>query len=258
MADFDDRSGRDTRLLALVIVIAIAVLVGLARFRFSQTDARPVAVTPGPLERLAARATYDDLAAAVHTALQRVEPALILVTLEPDAQARPAAGRDASAAAPRRVLGVRLDGDWAVVHLPPGYRIVRTSPDDPLTVRRVDAAREIAVISRPPSASEDKLPAGIGELSGFAYVSVVEPTDDGPTMSPVFVGRVRSVFDERWNDNLIVPGGSSELVPGALVFQLDGRFLGLAVRPSSGRVSIAPAALLESIIAAVRSSGEHP
>ena len=256
MADFDDRSGRDTRLLALVIVIAIAVLVGLARFRFSQTDSRPVAVTPGPLERLAARATYDDLAAAVHTALQRVEPALILVTLEPDGQARSSASRDGSPA--RRVLGVRLDGDWAVVYLPPGFRIVRPSPDDPLTVRKVDNAREIAVISRPPNASEDKLPAGIGELAGFAYVSVVEPTDDGPTMSPVFVGRVRSVFDEKWNDNLIVPGGSSELAPGALVFQLDGRFLGLAVRQSTGRVSIAPAALLESIIAAVRSSGEHP
>src|SRR5262245_20007432 len=116
MADFDDRSGRDSRMLALVIVIAVAVLVLLARFRFSQSEARPAAVTPGPLERLAARATYDDLASAVHSTLQRVESALVLFTLEPDTQKPPTVSG-------RRIAGIRLDGDWAVVHVPSGFHI---------------------------------------------------------------------------------------------------------------------------------------
>src|SRR5678815_4170857 len=98
MADFDDRSGRDSRLLALVILIAVVVLVVLARFRFPQSDSGPAAVTPSPLERLAARATYDDLAAAVHTALQRVEPALVTVNIEPDSANVKGRGEAAAAA----------------------------------------------------------------------------------------------------------------------------------------------------------------
>ena len=247
MADFDDRSGRDSRLLALVIVIAITVLVVLARFRYPHSDSRPVAVTPGPLERLAARGTFDDLAAAVQTALQRVEPALIPVSIEPDPQApKP------QLPIPRRLLGVRLDGEWAVVHLPPGSRIVTSSPEDVMTVRGLDPVKEFAVVSRPLSPGEDKLPTGIADLSAFAYVCVVEPTDDGPTASPVFVGRTRLVLDERWVENLHVPGGTLNAPPGSLVFQLDGRFLGMTLRRPDGGVTIVPASLLESVVASVR------
>ena len=195
MADFDDRSGRDSRLLALVILIAVAVLVVLARFRFPQTDTGPAAVTPGPLERLAARATYDDLAAAVHTALQRVEPALITRessspirraprTARGEAPPASADARSRVARAPWRRLGASstcpADSTWRawVIRSPcarsmPGARSRDVFGAAP--IRRGQRARRVLPSSR-----------------GSRYVCVVEPTPDGPTATPMFIGRVRT------------------------------------------------------------------
>ena len=252
MADFDDRSGRDSRLLALVILIAVAVLVVLARFRFPQREAGPAAVTPGPLERLAARATYDDLAAAVHTALQRVEPALITLTIEPDATAAKARGEPPVAANGHRSrVAVRLGDDWALVHVPRGFRVA--NPGDSFIVREINPVREIVMLSLPLRSAEDQQPSGYAELAGFAYVCVVEPTPDGPTATPVFIGRVRTLFDERWNDSVLIPGGASTVAPGSLLFQLDGRFLGIAVGHAGGGVAVVPASLLTATVGESRS-----
>ena len=253
MAGFDDRSGRDSRLLALVILIAVVVLVVLARFRFPQSDSGPAAVTPNPLERLAARATYDDLAAAVHTALQRVEPALVTVTIEPDSASTKTTRGEAPLAAPdnRRRVAVRLGGeDWAIVHVPHGFHLA--SMGDSFTVREVNQAREVAMFSGPLRSGEDKEPAGLAELAGFAYVCVVEPTPDGPTATPVFIGRVRNLFDERWNDNVLIPGGESTVAPGSLLFQLDGRFLGIAVSHPGGGIAVVPASVLSAAVSDAR------
>jgi len=254
MADFDDRSGRDTRLLALVILIAITVLVVLARFRFPQREAGPAAVPPGPFERLAARATYEDLAAAVHTALQRVEPALITVNIEPDSANVKGRGEAAAAAVGSHSrVAVRLGDDWAIVQVPRGFHLV--TPGESFTIREPNPLREIAMLSGPLRSGEDQEPVGFAELAGFAYVCVVEPTPDGPTATPMFIGRTRSLFDERWNDSLLIPGVSS--VPaGALLFQLDGRFLGMAVGQPGGGTAVIPARLLSAtVIDAKRGSG---
>jgi hypothetical protein len=262
VSDFDDRSGRDSRLLALVILIAVAVLVVLARFRFPQSEAHPAAVTPGPLERLAARNTYDDLAAAVHTALQRVESALITVGLEPDTPSAktPAPSRtDTTGTELHSRIAVRLSNEWAIVHVPRGFRPVRRAPDDPLVLRENDPDKEVAVISLPLRDGEDQLSTGSAELTGFAYVCAVDPTPAGPTATPVFIGRVRTLLDARWGDNLVVPGGSAGLTPGSLLFQLDGRFLGLVVGQASGGIAVVPAGVLAATLTAARSrvGGSH-
>jgi hypothetical protein len=253
MTDFDDRSGRDSRLLALVILIAVVVLVVLARFRFPQTVSGPAAVPPGPLERLAARATYDNLAAAVHTALQRVEPALITVIIEPDSTSTRTTRGEGPPASPdtRSRVAVRLGADWAIVHVPRGFHLA--SMGDSFTVREVNQAREVAMFSGPLRSGEDMEPAGLAELAGFTYVCVVEPTPDGPTATPMFIGRVRTLFDERWNDSVLIPGGESTVAPGSLLFQLDGRFLGIAVGHVGGGIAIVPATLLNAAVVDARS-----
>jgi hypothetical protein len=249
MADFDDRSGRDSRLLALVILIAVVVLVVLARFRFPQRESGPAAVTPGPLERLAARATYDDLAAAVHTALQRVEPALVTVSIEPDS----ASARTRGEAPPdnRSRLAVRLGDDWAIVHVPRGFHLANVG--ESFIAREGNQAREVAMFSGPLRSGEDQEPTGIAELAGFAYVCVVEPTPDGPTATPMFIGRVRTLFDERWNDSVLILGAEPGVAPGSLLFQLDGRFLGMAVSHPGGNSAIVPASVLHAAVVDARS-----
>lgn len=69
-------SGRETRLLLLVMVIAVAVLLVLARFRYPVADR--VAATPaaGPIERLAARATFEELALIMADLSARVQPTI--------------------------------------------------------------------------------------------------------------------------------------------------------------------------------------
>lgn len=254
MADYDDRSGRDSRLLALVIVIAIAVLVVLARFRFPQTDAGPVTVAPGPLERLAARATYDDLAAAVYSALLRVTPTLVTVTLEQEAPAKPGTPAAESpviqppSLPDRRLPAVRLRGEYAVVHVPRGYRPAAASR---LIANGFDAGREVAVVSVPALAGEAGPTPATAEFSGFSYLMVIEATAGELTASPVFVGRADAVPDERWGGQVLIPGGSLDLPPGALVFRLDGRFIGMVTPAADGRRAIVPAMLLEAAIAAM-------
>jgi hypothetical protein len=66
MADSELRSSRDTRLLVLVILTALAVLFFLAKFRFPEATVRPAAPPTGLLDRIAPRGAYEDLATAVY------------------------------------------------------------------------------------------------------------------------------------------------------------------------------------------------
>ncbi len=77
----DSRSGRDARLLALVIIVSLAVLLVLARFRFPPSVGAPATPVPGPLERLTARSTYDDLAGSVANVVLRVSGSVLIVQL---------------------------------------------------------------------------------------------------------------------------------------------------------------------------------
>src|SRR6185503_13496899 len=132
-------------------------------FRFPQRESGPAAVPPGPLERLAARGTYDDLAAAVHTALQRVEPSLVTVIIEPDSTSTKTTRGEGPAASPdsQSRVAVRLGDDWAIVHVPRGFHLAVMG--DSFTVRDVNPAREVAVFSGPLRSGEDK--ADLAELA---------------------------------------------------------------------------------------------
>jgi len=247
MAYLDDRSGRDGRLLGLIIIIAIVVLVVLARFRFPATDSHSAPVTPGPLERLAARATFEDLAAAVQTTLQRVEPALMMIAIEPNAPGQKPGISDRS-----MIAAVRVSDDWAVAQLPSGFHVVKATPEDPLVIRESDTVKDIAIVSRPLGPGEDHLPAGTADLSGFTYVCVVEASLVGPTASPMFVGKIRTLLDDRWASTVMAPAGSAALPAGAAIFQIDGRFIGIAMPGQTGGTAVVPAALLESAVTAAR------
>ncbi|HVB38288.1 MAG TPA: hypothetical protein VND92_07105, partial [Vicinamibacterales bacterium] len=65
------RITRETRLLLLTIGVSVAALLLLARFRFP-AQAPIVNPAPPPLERLAARATYDELATIMAQVQARV------------------------------------------------------------------------------------------------------------------------------------------------------------------------------------------
>lgn len=230
----DERSGRETRLLVLVIVVAVAVLFVLARLRFPASDLSAVTPAPGPLERLAARATFDDLSSAIADLVDRLGPSVVIVRVESAAtpvRTPPAAGEPAAPPPPpasRLVAAVRIAPDLAMVHVPAGMHVSAVLPPAAAAeVVATDAARQLALLRVAESDSSGGTPLAFVDFTGFTYVAAVEAAAGGLTARPVFVGRVDALSDDRWTAPPLVVGGAPELPVGALVFALDGRFIGL-------------------------------
>lgn len=253
----DNRSGRDARLLALVIVVALAVLLVLAQFRFPAGERTKGLPSPGPLERLTSRSMYDDLAAAIANVVQRTSAGVVIVQLDPIAEPAAAPGRSgrtppplpAPLPPPRLVPAIRASQDLAIVHLPPGFAVAGGQGLTTVEVASVHPAHEVAILRfTPPSEAPTALPTALLGYSGFSYVAVLEAALGGPTARPVFVGRVDMVSDDRFPTQVMVPGGTTPVPTGALVYTLDGRFIGLSLPLAGVGTVLVPARGLEPLL----------
>ena len=252
-----ERTGRDARLLALVIVVSLAVLLLLAQFRFPVTaGGTPAPPPPGPLERLAARSTYDDLAATVANLVQRVTSSVVILQLNLlPPEEKPSGKKSAPApepllGPPRLIAAIRVGQDLAVTYLPPGYQVTGGQGlSGPVQVVASDPARGIAIVR---AASVFDITSGtanaLSEFQGFSYVAAVEAAPGGLSAAPVFVGRVDPTNDTAWPTPMRVLGGSPTLPVGALVFTLDQRFIGLALPATNGGRMLVPASALETAV----------
>lgn len=85
MPEADRGQRRETRLLLVTIVISIGLLFLLARFRFPQ-DSEPGASEPPapPLQRLAARATFEELASAMADLERHVTARVEVLRIQPE------------------------------------------------------------------------------------------------------------------------------------------------------------------------------
>lgn len=210
------------------------MLLLLARLRFP--DAPPVEVSAPPLERLAARASYDALAADV----QRVEPTIgrSLVTLRVGQRTRTSpydlwdalAGSDAQGAV-RHVVAMRISADTALAPVGAQSRVEGIVGDNAAAAPAVlgmDPVRGWALV-RVPASTEPVSPLRpISSLPTPIYVVVAEGTQAGATLRPVFLGQGTRFDSVKWNRPLLPLGGIA-ISPGALLFTLDGEFIGAAV-----------------------------
>lgn len=212
----EGRRGRETRLLLATIAISVAVLVLLARFRFpDQVD--PVEnPAPAPLERLAARATYDELAAIMADLERRLAPRLVVVQVQPD---RPGG---------QYAIAARMTPNRAVVHLAP-HETLGQSHAGYLPILGRDKTLDIAVLSVPEAADATVTPATTPVRPGPRYLAVVEANPQGPVIRPVYAGRTDLLQDPRTSSPLLSIAALQQALPrGAAVFTLNGNFLGLA------------------------------
>lgn len=262
----EPRSGRETRILILVVGVAIALLLLLAQFRFPGADMSVVAPSSAPLAGLASRGTFEEMATTMADVLARVSPLVVVVPLEPakpqpDTARRPPRNIVAAAAAeqvrPVLALAVRVRRDLAVAYVPSGLH-PRASGDGAIDVAAHDASREIMVVRVPPSASEpDTFTASVRTFPGLSYVAAVDATSVGPTIQPVFIGRADSIVDPRWSHPLAPVSSSQGLVPGVLVFALNGRLAGMVVRTDAGPM-VVPAPALETLVRALEAGSTAP
>ena len=258
----DSHSGRDARLLALVIIVSVAVLMVLARFRFPPTVVGappPAPPTSGPLERLTARTTYDDLAGSLANVVVRVSGSVLSVQLNaiPEPEKPGGKGRPVEpppVVPPRLAPALRVGPELAIVHVPPGWMasgIVGLS--EPINIAASDPRREVAIIRTPASAdAPNGLANAVDTFSGFSYVAVVEAAMGGLSALPAYVGRADLVTDGIWLNPVRVLGGTVQVPIGSLVFTLDSRLIGLAIAgPGGGRALVPPAALDATVAALV-------
>lgn len=230
----DETAGtrRETRLLLATIAISVGMLLLLARFRYPEEAARQtVEPAPAPLERLAARATFDELAGIMADLERRILPVISVLTAH-------------DAAGPTYVPAVRMTPDRAVALLPGDARLKQSNRAPVILMR--DVVREFVVVQPAGPATGAAVPA-TGIRPGPHYVAAVDVTGGTPAIRPVYIGRTDPAKDPRWSDALMgVAAGRQSMPPGAAVFSLDGAFIGLAsVNPR--RVTIVPAMVLRRI-----------
>jgi hypothetical protein len=257
----EEPSGREIRLLLLVIVIAVAGLVVLARFRFPAADIVAVSPTPGPLERLVARAPFDDLTAAVASATEQLTPLIAVVEFD-QVPAPPAKGRAAAAPAvelPRYfVPALRVRPDRWLAYQAPSTRPVR-SGSGPVMVAAEDSGRGLVLLglsgrTEPKPAVVDFTSAAAG-LPASTYVIAVEAAPAGPAIRPLFLPRLDPVSAVPWDSPILRVGGTMPVAPGSLIFTLEGRFVGMIV-PQQDGVAIVAAATLDRLVGELASGGQ--
>jgi hypothetical protein len=179
----------------------------------------------------------------------RLEPSFVLVETEAIPPASPSrAPATPPVTPPRRLAALRVGPDRALVHLAAGQRVssVAGSPPVPADVI-VDAAHDLALVRVPvATSSATALSTGLESWPGFSYGVAFDGGRSGVNAKPVFIGRVDPIADARWPAPLSAVGASSDLKPGALLFAMDGRFLGMAF-PADDGVAIVPPAALNSV-----------
>ncbi len=83
-------------------------------------------------------------------------------------------------------------------------------------------------------------------FSGFAYLGEATATMDGPTLQPVFIGRTGTRQHERWPAAL-TGVDNANVSDGSLLFTIEGRLIGLAVRDAAG-VAVVPPSVIDTAV----------
>ena len=242
---------RETRLLLVTIAISIAMLLVLARFRFPQRQPASFDAPAAPLERLAARATYDELATILRTLDETISDSVFAVRV--DDSRTDAARHDGI------VPAVRLPSGRIVALLGRGRRVLDVVGGGEASAAAIDAARGVAVLNLPSTTapiaelrSSNVRPAAPG------YLAAIEGTEAGPAVRPMYFGRVDSIHDPRWSVPLLRFSALQQLLPyGAVIFTLEGRLLGLGF-PDGRDLLLIPAEVLEETAGRLATDGSVP
>lgn len=265
----EPQSGRETRLLVLVVGVAVVVLLLLARWRYPYSDMSVVTPSSAPLAGLAARATFDEMSGALSDVVGRVSPLTVVVPLAADSDVK-TRSREAPAVdevgddeepmpeAEAWGLAVRVRGDLALMYVPPAMMPIRDG-ESVIDVVAHDPEREIALLRVPPAAGTaglDLLPASVRTFPGFTFAAALSATSIGPTVQPVFLGRAESLVDPRWSHGVLPASVGSQLTPGTVLFSLNSRFIGLVVGAEDPIIVPAPA--IETLMQAMETPGSAP
>jgi hypothetical protein len=224
------RVSRETRLLLITGVAALAVLWLLARLRF---DERPVSPSPVPavLSQLGSAPRFDDLASDIDQLQGSLVPALAV--LDP-------AGRPAHAGG-TGVVAVRWRDDLGIAFLPSAPRSSEWTASG---VRGRDPASGIAVVRIPGDAPTSLPPQWTPRRPQQPrFFAAAEAVSQRIVLRPVFVGGLTPVTTPFWPEPVWAVPPRTDLVPGSVVFTGNAELAGLVLALDMDLV-IVPAATL--------------
>ena len=230
------RASPETRLLMLTIGVCVIVLLLLSRLRFPEPPPVVATAVP-PLERLAARASYDALAADIERVEAMISPSLVMLRTAQRNGSTPTRVRDVLTPADvshdvRHVAALRINADTALAVLSAGVRIEGivggAAAGGTAEVVAMDPVRRIGRVTVPEGPARPIVPIALASLRTPVYVVAVEGTQAGVTLRPIFLGRGDRFMSTRWARPLLPLGGTA-VAPGALLFSLQGEFVGCVV-----------------------------
>jgi membrane-associated protease RseP (regulator of RpoE activity) len=222
----------------VTIAVSAAMLLLLARLRFPERPAGEPQAPTLPLERLAASATYDELANILRGVDRQVVDAIVTVPAASDSDAR---GDDGVTTF---VPAVRIATDRAVALPGAGRRVFAQSGRSEIIA--ADSPHGVALL-RVPSANQNVVPKlavldTLPEAPG--YLAAIEATANGPAVRPLYFGRLDRVNDRRWKEPILRFSALQQMLPsGAAVFTLDARFIGVGF-PDDRAFLVVPAVSL--------------
>jgi membrane-associated protease RseP (regulator of RpoE activity) len=228
---------RETRLLVVTIVLSVSVLLALARLRFPGQEPRERLALPArPLQQIVERASFDDLTNAISRAADRIRPALTVVSLRRAGAASASTdlldSLDPGPEAPHALALYTGNQRWVSI-APPRSTRTSTAPAG-WSIAGSDPIRSLVVFAGPAtdapvlSTSRPTLPA---------FLVVAEPTAAGVSVRPMFVAAARGITDDRWRA-AVWPLAADSANPGALVFSLEGAFVGAVTSSRAGLVLV--------------------
>lgn len=225
------RLARETRLLLVTVVLSAATLLLLARFRFPDAPERALP-REQPLQRLAAEALFDELAATVSRARSRLTPFVPVLQLEAPAQAAPAS----VIPGPRRswVPALRFRDDLAVAAVTEaaGLHALSEQGASNAVLLAEDRARGFAVVRIEHLAPlSGPLPFDLAppRSTPTGYAVAIDGAPGGPAARPIFVDRFDPLPGTLWPTARALPASLRPGQAGTIVADLDGRVLGMVL-----------------------------
>ena len=229
------RVSRETRLLLVTAVLAIAVLWLLARIRFPDRPTTPNPIAP-VLTQLASGPRFDDLASEVSQLRPRLESSLVAL--------------DVAAALPP-LPALRIRDDVAVTLVPLDSRlrddsgVLARDPASGLTLVRVPTGPFVPVTPWVPRRPEQS-----------RFVTATDVLGRSISLRPVFVGGLAPIESPLWPAPIWdVPRGT-DLAPGSFVFTSDAELAGLAVQHAAGLAIVPGDALFAMVDRLLSRTGE--
>ena len=229
---------RDTRLLFLIVLIAVATLWVLARIRFPDRVPTPNPMPP-VLAQLAPKSAFEDIAASV----AQIEPVLrsSLMTIA-------TRSRDATAwTAPARatVAALKFGDGVAVALMDERTGAFDVVDEDAVEVAR-DPASHLAVVRVPSGAVPAPTTWSPRQFESPRFLLAADTSAAGISFRPVFVGSLFPIDSPVWSGPVWALPASSDLAPSTFVFNLDGAFAGLVV-PRGDGIAMVPGEMVVAL-----------